>query len=91
MVWIGIACGISPPWTGTWTGGIPPAQAGRQGFVVTWINPQALIDGTMLFGDFGPATRAQWPPSSCWAPPPSCLWFLGITILISFFSAKFND
>lgn len=61
-------------------------------FVVTWINPQALIDGTMLFGSFRAgnpgAVASQLMLGSASA---SCLWFLGITILISFFSAKFND
>ena len=76
VVWIGI--------------GLPKLAA--KAFVVTWINPQALIDGTMLFGSFRAgnpgAVASQLMLGSASA---SCLWFLGITILISFFSAKFND
>ena len=31
---------------------IPLPRLAAKAFVVTWINPQALIDGTMLFGSF---------------------------------------
>ena len=31
---------------------IPLPKLAAKAFVVTWINPQALIDGTMLFGSF---------------------------------------
>ena len=60
--------------------------------VVTWFNPQALIDGTMLFGAF----RASLPsgqelPFVLGAASASMLWFFGVTTLISLFSAKFND
>ena len=71
---------------------IPLPKLAAKAFVVTWINPQALIDGTMLFGSFRAgnpgAVASQLMLGSASA---SCLWFLGITILISFFSAKFND
>ena len=71
---------------------IPLPRLAAKAFVVTWINPQALIDGTMLFGSFRAgnpgAVASQLMLGSASA---SCLWFLGITILISFFSAKFND
>ena len=60
--------------------------------VVTWFNPQALIDGTLLFGGFRAgnpgAVSTQLILGSSTA---SFVWFLGITILISFFSARFND
>ena len=60
--------------------------------VVTWCNPQALIDGTMLFGGFHAgnpgAVSTQLILGSSTA---SFVWFLGITVLISFFSARFND
>ena len=71
---------------------IPLPRLAAKAFVVTWINPQALIDGTMLFGSFRAgnpgAVASQLMLGSASA---SCLWFLGITILGSFFSAKFND
>ena len=102
VVWIGI--GLLRELTYSFTDGIvsaldrdvdvsiPLPRLAAKAFVVTWINPQALIDGTMLFGSFRAgnpgAVASQLMLGSASA---SCLWFLGITILISFFSAKFND
>ena len=61
-------------------------------FVVTWLNPQAIIDGTMMLGAF----RASLPAGTdvyfiCGFASASVLWFLGISTVISLFSAKFND
>ena len=55
-------------------------------------NPQALIDGTLLFGSF----RVGHPGGDSTllvlgAATASCLWFSGVTLLISVFSARFND
>lgn len=60
--------------------------------VVTWFNPQALIDGTMMLGAF----RASLPAGTdtffiAGFASASMLWFLGISTVISLFSAKFND
>jgi L-lysine exporter family protein LysE/ArgO len=60
--------------------------------VVTWFNPQAIIDGTMMLGAF----RATLDPSMSQffilgVAVASTLWFLGISTLITFFSAKFTD
>ena len=60
--------------------------------VVTWFNPQALIDGTMMLGAF----RATLPPEGTTkfiigVATASVSWFFGITTVISLFSAKFND
>ena len=93
VIWIGIGLLRS---TASLEGGrdvnVPIWKLVSSAFVVTWINPQALIDGTMLFGSFRAgnpgAVASQLMLGSASA---SCLWFLGITILISFFSAKFND
>jgi len=66
-------------------------QAAAKACAVTWANPQALIDGTMLFGGFragnpgGVSTQLILGSSSA-----SFLWFFGITILISCFSTRFN-
>lgn len=59
--------------------------------VVTWFNPQALIDGTMMLGAF----RATLPPERSMifisgVAAASCLWFMGLTLVISLFSDKFN-
>ncbi|PAB59642.1 LysE/ArgO family amino acid transporter [Anaeromicrobium sediminis] len=61
-------------------------------FVVTWLNPQAIIDGSLLLGGF----RASLPPDKsnlfiigvCIA---SALWFLGISTFVSHFSHLFNE
>ena len=60
--------------------------------VVTWFNPQAIIDGTMMLGAF----RASLPAGSdaffiCGFASASVLWFLGISTIISLFSARFTD
>lgn len=61
--------------------------------VVTWFNPQAIIDGTMLLG----ATRASLSGASesgfflLGTSSASILWFFGITAIISLFSGKISD
>lgn len=60
--------------------------------VVTWFNPQALIDGTMMLGAF----RATLPPGESTkfilgVTSASFLWFMGISTVISFFSAKITN
>lgn len=59
--------------------------------VVTWFNPQAIIDGTMMLGAFHvtlPASQAT--PFISGVALASCLWFSGLTLVISVFSSKFN-
>ena len=60
--------------------------------VVTWFIPQAIIDGTMMLGAF----RASLPAGSdvffiCGFASASVLWFLGISTVISLFSARFTN
>ena len=60
--------------------------------VVTWFNPQAIIDGPMMLGAF----RASLPAGSdvffiCGFASASVLWFLGISTVISLFSARFTN
>ena len=60
--------------------------------VVTWFNPQALIDGTMRLGGF----RASLPAGTdlffiCGFASASVLWFLGISTVISLLGARFNE
>lgn len=57
--------------------------------VVTWFNPQALIDGSMMLGAF----KATLPADQAaifiiGVACASCTWFFGISTLISLFSAK---
>lgn len=59
--------------------------------VVTWFNPQAIIDGTMMLGAFHVTLAAGQETSfitgvAC----ASFSWFIGLTFLISLISSKFN-
>ena len=61
-------------------------------FVVTWINPQALIDGTMMLG----ALRASLPeggdlPFICGFGSASALWFLTLSTVVSLLGSRFNE
>ncbi len=60
--------------------------------VVTWFNPQAIIDGTMLLGAFrATLTAGQAPFFILGSASASCLWFFGLTALISVFRGKITD
>lgn len=59
--------------------------------VVTWFNPQAIIDGTMMLGAF----RATLPAEEglkfiTGVAAASCCWFLTVTTIIALFSSKFT-
>ncbi|PLS31981.1 Lysine exporter protein [Bifidobacterium margollesii] len=59
--------------------------------VVTWFNPQAIIDGTLLLGAFHatlPATQST--PFITGVETASALWFIGLTLVISAFSDRFS-
>lgn len=60
-------------------------------FVVTWLNPQALIDGTMMLGAF----RATLPaggdfPFIIGFTSASFIWFNGLAIASNAFGTKIN-
>ena len=60
--------------------------------VVTWFNPQALIDGSMMLGAFRATLPAdQGAEFIIGVACASCGWFLGISTILSLFSAKFTD
>lgn len=60
-------------------------------FTVTWLNPQAIIDGSLMLGGF----KASLPDSSskffilgvCTA---SFLWFTCLSLIINYFKKNFN-
>ena len=59
--------------------------------VVTWFNPHAIIDGTMMLGAF----NASLPPTQSTAfilgvVSASCIWFTGLSMTISLLSNRFN-
>ena len=59
--------------------------------VVTWFNPQAIIDGTMMLGAFHVTLPAAQSTSFILGvSAASCLWFTGLTLAISAFSSRFS-
>ena len=61
-------------------------------FVVTWLTPQAIIDGTMMLGAF----RASLPAGTdayfiCGFGSASILWFLTLSTVVSLLGSKFNE
>ena len=61
-------------------------------FVVTWLNPQAIIDGTMMLGAF----RATLPaggdvPFICGFGSASIIWFLTLSTIVSLLGSRFNE
>lgn len=59
--------------------------------LVTWCNPQALVDGTLMLGAFRASLpAAQAAPFICGVGLASCLWFLGLTLVVSLFSCRFT-
>lgn len=61
-------------------------------FMVTWANPQALIDGTLLFGSF----RASLPVDMAkffiiGSSLSSIVWFLSLGTIVSVFKKAFNE
>lgn len=59
--------------------------------LVTWCNPQALVDGTLMLGAFRASLpAAQAVPFICGVGLASCLWFLGLTLVVSLLSCRFT-
>lgn len=87
VIWIGIGLLRS---TASLEGGrdvnVPIWKLISSAFVVTWINPQALIDGTMMLGAF----RASL-PFICGFGSASALWFLTLSTVVSLLGSRFNE
>ncbi|WP_222617649.1 LysE/ArgO family amino acid transporter [Eggerthella hominis] len=60
--------------------------------LVTWCNPQAFIDGTMMLGafraTFGGADGIAFVTGACAA---SLVWFPGMALIVSVLGSRFND
>lgn len=93
VIWIGVSLVRSKGEMDTSTKvDIPILKVISTACVVTWFNPQAIIDGSLLLG----ASKASMPPEAgiifmmgvCAA---SASWWIGLTTVISFFKAKFTD
>lgn len=61
-------------------------------FVVTWLNPQAIIDGTMMLGAFR-ATLTEGGDLFfiCGFASASVIWFLTLSTIVSLLGSKFNE
>lgn len=61
-------------------------------FMVTWLNPQAIIDGSLLLGSFRTALpRAASGAFIMGVCIASLSWFIGLTTLVSIFKKSFNE
>lgn len=93
VIWIGIGLLRSKGSMDSSTDvNVPILKVITTAYVVTWFNPQAIIDGSMMLGAF----RASLPKEEglkfiAGVTSASCLWFTGITTFISVFSSKFTD
>lgn len=59
---------------------------------VTWCNPQAIIDGTMMLGAFHVTLlSSQTLPFMSGIISASFLWFMGLIFTISLFSSRINS
>jgi len=71
---------------------VPLSKVIATACLVTWFNPQALIDGAVMFGAF----KASLPPGQdmpfiLGVAAASALWFLTISTIILLFSAQITD
>ncbi|MEE0741664.1 MAG: LysE family transporter [Emergencia sp.] len=93
VIWIGIGLLRSKDTMDTSTKvDIPLLKVISTACVVTWFNPQALIDGSMMLGAF----RATLPAEESakfiiGVASASFTWFFGVSTILSIFSAKFTD
>ena len=64
----------------------------RDTFTVTWLNPQAIIDGSLLLGGYNAYVPEKYKIyfilGFCMA---SFLWFTSLTTIMSLFKAKINN
>ena len=93
VIWIGIGLVRSHDTMDTSTKvDIPILKVISTACVVTWFNPQAIIDGTMMLGAFKATLPAGMDMFFVGGfASASVLWFTGISTIISLFSAKFTD
>lgn len=93
IIWMGIGLIRSKSGlAGDADAGISLLKTAAMAFTVTWINPQALIDGTMLLGAASATlTAGEKLPSVIGFTSASVIWFFGVTTAISLFSGKITD
>ncbi len=93
VIWIGVGLIRAKSNMNTDTNvDIPIIQVISTACVVTWFNPQAIIDGTMMLGAF----KAILPAGTDWMfvagfASASVLWFTGVSAVISMFRVKVTN
>ncbi len=71
---------------------VPLWKLAGSAFVVTWLNPQAIIDGTMMLGAFrATLTDGGDLPFICGFGSASVIWFLTLSTVVSLLGSKFNE
>ena len=71
---------------------IPLLKAITSACVVTWFNPQAIIDGTMMLGAFRATLSSEAGIHFILGvASASFCWFMSLSIFISLFNHKFNE
>ena len=66
-------------------------KTGSTACVVTWCNPQAILDGTMMLGAFyASLPAAQSTAFISGVATASCLWFTSLSWMITVFREQFN-
>ncbi|MBR0598219.1 LysE/ArgO family amino acid transporter [Sinanaerobacter chloroacetimidivorans] len=93
VIWIGIGLLRAKGSLDTGTDvNIPILKVITTACVVTWFNPQALIDGSMMLGAFKAALPAGEDLHFILGVSSASLaWFLGIATIISLVSTKITD
>ncbi|MCL1875044.1 MAG: LysE family transporter [Synergistaceae bacterium] len=70
---------------------IPIKRVVTTACVVTWFNPHAIIDGTMMLGAFrATLSSGEGIKFISGVASASCVWFLGIVLIIKLFSKIIN-
>ena len=92
IIWIGIGLVRSKATLEQRDMSMPLLKVITSACVVTWFNPQAIIDGTMLLGaSQASLSSAERLPFVLGFVSASFLWFNGITAAISLFRGKITD
>jgi L-lysine exporter family protein LysE/ArgO len=63
----------------------------RSAFVLTWMNPQALVDGSILLGSFNSKTQSSSSLFILGVCLASMTWFYSLTAMMRIFHTKFNQ
>lgn len=92
VIWIGLGLIRSKASLEQKDMSIPLAKVITSACVVTWFNPQAIIDGTMLLGaSRASLAAAEHLPFALGFVSASFLWFSSITAILALFRGRITD